>query len=61
MTLNLQLTVNDVQVILAGLGKLPLEASVDTFFKVKGQAEAAMQQSQQPQAAADEASAGGTD
>jgi len=37
---DLKLTLDDVNVILAGLGKLPLEVSVVVFGKIKAQAEA---------------------
>lgn len=41
--LNLKLTIEDINVVLAGLGKLPLEVSVAVFGKIKAQAEAQMQ------------------
>lgn len=41
--LNLKLTLDDVNVILAGLGKLPLEVSVAVFGKIKAQAESQIQ------------------
>lgn len=44
------LTVNDMNVIMAGLGKLPLEAVVELWMRIKAQAEAQLQ-----------ANAGGTD
>jgi hypothetical protein len=34
------LSVNDMNVLLAGLGKLPLDAAYPVFVKVKAQAEA---------------------
>jgi hypothetical protein len=34
------LSVNDMNVLLAGLGKLPLDAAYPVFIKVKAQAEA---------------------
>ena len=43
LELNLKLTVAEVQVILAGLGKLSLEASVSTWMTIKSQAEAQIQ------------------
>jgi hypothetical protein len=38
--LTLELTVNDVNLIMAGLGKLPLEATVDLWMRIKQQGEA---------------------
>lgn len=40
MSLQLTVEVQDAQLILTGLAKLPLEASLDTWHKVKTQAEA---------------------
>jgi hypothetical protein len=37
-----ELSVNDINIIFAGLGKLPLEASVDLWMRLKQQAEAQM-------------------
>lgn len=34
------LTVNDMNIIMAGLGKLPLEAVVELWMRLKAQAEA---------------------
>ena len=34
------LTVNDINIIMAGLGKLPLEATVDLWMRIKQQGEA---------------------
>lgn len=34
------LSINDINVLLAGLGKLPLDAAYPVFVKVKAQAEA---------------------
>ena len=48
--LNLKLTVEDINVVLAGLGKLPLEASVVTFGKIKAQAESQIQPAEPPAA-----------
>jgi len=48
MSLKIELEVQEVQVIMAGLAKLPLESSIDTWFKVKNQAEAQMIQQQAP-------------
>ena len=44
--LTLELTVNDINIIMAGLGKLPLEVSVDLWAKIKSQAEAQFQAEQ---------------
>lgn len=43
-TLSFELTVNDVNLILAGLGKLPLEASVSAWAKIKQEAERQIQE-----------------
>lgn len=48
MSLQLTVEIQDAQVILAGLAKLPLEASLDTWHKVKTQAEAQLAAAQQP-------------
>lgn len=40
LELNLAITVSEAQVILAALGKLPLETSVSVWMKIKNQAEA---------------------
>lgn len=37
--LNLTLTLDELNIVLAGLGKLPLEVSVAVFGKLKAQAE----------------------
>jgi hypothetical protein len=42
------LSVNDVNLIMAGLGKLPLEASVDLWARIKSQAEAQIKQEPAP-------------
>ena len=45
------LSVNDVNLIMAGLGKLPLEATIDLWSRLKQQGEAqikAVQQSDKP-------------
>lgn len=39
----LKLTVGDVQILLAGLGKLPMESAIDVWGKVKSQAEYQLQ------------------
>lgn len=49
MSLQLNLEVQDVQTIMGGLAKLPLEASLDTWLKVKTQAEQQLKD-QQPAA-----------
>lgn len=38
--ITLELTFNDVNLIMAGLGKLPLEAVVDLWMRIKQQGEA---------------------
>lgn len=48
MELNIKLTVAQVQLILAGLGKLPLENSIDVWQSVKLQAEAQLQPTTTP-------------
>ncbi len=52
MNFNIQLTLDDVNLVLAALGKLPLEASIGTFEKIKAQAQqqAQAQQSQEESA-----------
>lgn len=50
MSLQLNVEVHEVQMIMAGLAKLPLEASLDAWSKVKAQAEdqlAAQQRAQE--------------
>ena len=42
------LSVNDVNLMMAGLGKLPLEASVDLWARIKSQAEAQIKAAQEP-------------
>jgi hypothetical protein len=46
--LNIKLTVEDINLILASLGKLPLEASIGVFGKVKAQAESQINPVQTP-------------
>ena len=46
------LSVNDVNLIMAGLGKLPLEATVDLWMRLKQQGEAQLRQ--EPSNAADQ-------
>jgi hypothetical protein len=41
------LSVNDVNLIMAGLGKLPLEAAVDLWMRLKQQGEAQIKDAQQ--------------
>jgi hypothetical protein len=43
LELTLKLTVAETQIILAGLGKLPLEAGVSVWMAIKSQAEAQIQ------------------
>lgn len=45
--INLKLTVEDINVVLAGLGKLPLEVSVVVFGKIKAQAESQIKPEEQ--------------
>lgn len=56
MSLKIELEVHEVQAVLAGLAKLPLENSIDAWFKVKNQAEAQMEQqrSAEPQSSGQE-------
>jgi hypothetical protein len=42
------LSVNDVNLIMAGLGKLPLEAVVDLWSRIKAQGEAQIKQEHTP-------------
>jgi hypothetical protein len=42
------LSVNDVNLIMAGLGKLPLEAVVDLWSRIKAQGEAQIKQEPTP-------------
>lgn len=44
---DLKLTLDDINVVLAGLGKLPLEVSVVVFGKIKAQAESQIQPPQE--------------
>ena len=46
--LTLELTVNDVNLIMAGLGKLPLEAVVDLWMRIKQQGEAQLKPAAEP-------------
>ena len=42
------LSVNDVNLIMAGLGKLPLEATVDLWMRLKQQGEAQLKAEPEP-------------
>ena len=42
--LNISVTIDELNVLLAGLGKLPLEVAVAVFGKVKAQAESQLQE-----------------
>lgn len=42
--LNLELSVDQVDIVLAGLGELPLKVSLGVFVAVKGQADAQVAQ-----------------
>ena len=42
------LTVNDINIIMAGLGKLPLEATVDLWMRIKQQGEAQLKPAVEP-------------
>lgn len=57
MDLTININVQDAQLILSGLSKLPLETSIETWFKVKNQAETQIAQAEAAQAE----QAGGTD
>lgn len=63
MDISLNITVSEVQTVLAGLGKLPLEDSADAFFKIKAQAEqqVAARQARAEGAGAAATKVGGTD
>lgn len=63
MDISLNITINEVQAVLAGLAKLPLEQSADAFFKIKAQAEqqVAAQQAHAEGAGAAATHVGGTD
>jgi hypothetical protein len=58
VNININVTVNEVQIILSALAKLPLEQSADPFFKIKAQAE---QQIAEQKEAEIQQAAGGTD
>jgi len=48
-TLTLTLNINQVNTVIAGLLKLPLEAALETFNVVQQQAQSQVQQAQVPQ------------
>lgn len=52
-TVKIELNLAMLNIVLTGLGKLPLDQSLDTFTSIRQQAEAQIQQAQQ-QAAADQ-------
>ncbi len=41
------LTVNDMNVIMAGLGKLPMEVSIELWQRIKAEAEAQLKAAEQ--------------
>lgn len=51
MSIQLNVEPNEAQMILAGLGKIALESSIDVWFKVKMQFEQQIQAQQAAQAA----------
>ena len=48
--ITLKLSLDDINVVLAALGKMPLEVSVVAFGKIKSQAEAQIQPAEPPAA-----------
>lgn len=50
-TVTIELNLQMLNVVLAGLGKLPLDQAIDTFAAVRQQAETQIQQAQQQAAA----------
>jgi hypothetical protein len=52
MSIQLNLEINEVQLLMTGLGELPLKQVIDTWFKVRSQAEAQIQAQAQPQGGA---------
>lgn len=50
MDLTININVQEAQLILGALSKLPLETSIETWFKVKNQAEAQIAQAEAAQA-----------
>jgi hypothetical protein len=57
MNFTIELTEQEIQLVLNGLAKLPLEQSFNTFFSVKNQYETATAMLGQP----DDQASGGTD
>lgn len=53
MSITLALEPQEVNTVLAGLGELPLKSGLDTWFKIRNQAEQQMQAQQQPPQPAD--------
>ena len=51
MNFNIQLTLDELNLVLAALGKLPLEASLPAFEKIKTQAQQQAQAQQSAQVA----------
>lgn len=60
MTIKIEINVQEAQLILTGLSKLPLESSIETWFKVKNQAEFQIAQAEAAPVPQDE-QVGGTD
>lgn len=46
MSIQLNLEINEVQLLMSALGELPLKQGLDTWFKVRNQAEAQIQAQQ---------------
>lgn len=55
MSIQLNLEVNEVQLVMGALGEIPLKQGIDTWFKIRSQAEAQIQAQNQEQAAAEAA------
>lgn len=53
MNFNIELTLDELNLVLAALGKLPLEVSLTTFDKIKAQAQQ-QAQAQQPAESSEE-------
>ena len=47
--LTLRLTIDELNVVMAGLGKLPLESSMNVWGKLKVQAEQQLNPAEEPQ------------
>lgn len=47
MEITIKLSLSDIQVVLAALGKLPLETSINAWLEVKNQAESQIQTKQE--------------